>query len=90
MFEGLIDDASDRAAEAVSLSPGLARHAPRLSLDREGETVRWFYFPHEDASMRSSLPPVITPKQYGRGGGSDSRNVSIVRRRQSDAPQWLI
>lgn len=88
-FEGLMGDASNLTAQAVSVTPTLSRHAPRMSLSRGGEAIRCFYFPHEDASMRNPLPPVITPEQYGYERGADSRNVSIMRRLKGGETPFL-
>lgn len=78
MFTGLLGDAHDMAKEAVSLSSAILSNTPRMSLSREAETLRWFYFPHEDASAPNSSALVITPKQYsyGRTAG-EGRNVSF-------------
>lgn len=65
MFTGLLEDALDLAREAVSMSSAILGSTPRMSLNRESEALRWFYFAHEDASVQNSSPLVITPRVYG-------------------------
>ncbi|CAM9603131.1 unnamed protein product, partial [Ectocarpus sp. 12 AP-2014] len=46
MFTGLVDEALNLAAE-VARQGTVNVGGPRLTLDREGEALRWFYFPNE-------------------------------------------
>lgn len=65
MFTGLVDEAFNVAAEVAR--QGTVNVGPKLSLDREGEAMRWFYFPNEAVSTQAVRPLVIMPKLYNNG-----------------------
>ncbi|CAM9638010.1 unnamed protein product, partial [Ectocarpus fasciculatus] len=65
MFTGLVDEASNLAAEVSR--QGAVNVGQRLTLDREGEAMRWFYFPNETVSTQVVRPLVIMPKLYNNG-----------------------
>ncbi|CAM9498592.1 unnamed protein product [Ectocarpus fasciculatus] len=65
MFTGLVDEALNLAAEVAR--QGTVNVGPRLTLDREGEAMRWFYFPNETVSTQVVRPLVIMPKLYNNG-----------------------
>lgn len=73
LFAGLMEDAHKAAKGAASMSSAILGSTPRMSLNREAEALRWFYFPHEHTSLASSRRVVISPKlyNYGRQGGKD-------------------
>ncbi|CAM9249950.1 unnamed protein product, partial [Ectocarpus sp. 8 AP-2014] len=66
MFTGLVDEALNLAAE-VARQGTVNVGGPRLTLDREGEALRWFYFPNETVSTQVVRPLVIMPKLYNNG-----------------------
>ncbi|CAM9230755.1 unnamed protein product, partial [Ectocarpus sp. 6 AP-2014] len=66
MFAGLVDEAFNLAAE-VARQGTVNVGGPRLTLDREGEALRWFYFPNETVSTQVVRPLVIMPRLYNNG-----------------------